>query len=406
MNITDKTIQSYIRQAQKNLAAKYKAFSIGNNLWLRVHTKTGNAAWLYRIALPDQTKKSGYRFSFKTIGQYPETTLYKARNEALRLSDMTKQGVNPNQEAQIAKESNLTVKEIWEAMLNASTIKPRTLDNYIGMYKNHIYKIGDLLVKDVNNQLIYNLVINPILENNNSTHANMVLCKLKQAFNFAYNTFLIDTMPIDSRLAIPNEYKIRPVRDNTLSFEELPLFLQALDEVYNTHMMQITYHHLIKLLLLLGTRKTELVTAKWEQYNQEKQTLLITGTKTGDDLLIKLPHQAVTMLEELKELRINEYIFYSSKINSHLEPRSVLKNLARVKNLLPTLADLTIHDLRRTFSSRLTGLKFKLELIEKATNHKLQGTARHYQHDDMLEERFEMLQYWADYLDTINANSP
>lgn len=67
----------------------------------------------------------------------------------------------------------------------------------------------------------------------------------------------------------------------------------------------------------------------------------------------------------------------------------------------PALKNLTVHDLRRTFSSRLAGLGFRFELIEKATNHRIQGTAKHYQHDDMLEERYEMLQAWADYLDGL-----
>lgn len=71
MNITDKTIQSYIKQAQKDISKKYVYHSIGNNIWFRVHTKSGNAAWLYRIAMPDNTVKSGYKFTNYTIGTNP-----------------------------------------------------------------------------------------------------------------------------------------------------------------------------------------------------------------------------------------------------------------------------------------------------------------------------------------------
>lgn len=400
MSITDKSIQAYIRQAQKDSSKKYKYYSIGNNLWLRVHTKTANAAWLYRIALPDATTKIGYKFSYITIGKYPDITLLESRLKAAELSKQVKAGINPVEAKEIAEKAKITVNQIWEAMINASQLKPRSIENYNGMYRNHIYKIGNLSVTTVNNQLVFNEVIKPILDNGNYRHANMVLCKIKQAFNFAYNTFMIEHMPIDTRLTIPNEFKARTVRENTILSDDLPVFLKALEQAYQDYMIKITFHHLLKLILMLGTRKTELATAKWEQYNRVKQTLLITDTKTGDDLLIKLPKQAITLLEELYNQRINDYIFFSDKaITSHIEPRSVLKNLNRVIDMYaPALKNLTVHDLRRTFSSRLAGLGFRFELIEKATNHRIQGTAKHYQHDDMLEERYEMLQAWADYL--------
>lgn len=402
MNITDKTLQSYIRQSQKDVTKKYHFYSLGNNLWFRVHSKSGNASWLYRIALPDQTKKSGYKFSYYTIGSYPVITLHKARNESFSISELIKQGINPLEKKQSKEKANITVSAVWQLMLDASKLKPRTLDNYHGMYKNHLYKIGNMAVSDIDNQVIYNEVIKPILDNGNYRHATMLLCKIKQAFNFAYNTFVIEQMPIDSRLTIPSEYKARTVRENTILSDDLPLFLNAINKAHNDFIITTTQHHLLKLILMLGTRKTELTIAKWEQYNPEKQTLLITDTKTGDNLLIKLPTQAVKLLSELHSQRVNDYIFHSDRINSHIEPRSVLKVLNRIiKNYAPELTGLTVHDLRRTFSSRLAGLGFRFELIEKATNHRIQGTAKHYQHDDMLEERFAMLQHWADYLEKV-----
>lgn len=402
MNITDKSIQAYIRQAQKDTSKKYQYYSIGNNLWLRVHTKTGNAAWLYRIALPNDATKSGYKFSNQTIGQYPIISLLDAKLKASELLKQVKLGINPVAAKEAIEKAKVTIYQIWHAMIAASKLKPRTLDNYNGMFNNHIHKIANLPVTSINNELVFNEVIKPLLDNGNYSHANMVLCKLKQAINFAYNTFMIEQMPIDSRLIIPSEYKSRTVRENTILTDDLPVFLKALEQAYQEYMIKTTFHHLILLILILGTRKTELATAKWEQYNKTKQTLLLTDTKTGDNLLIKLPKQAIQLLDELYNQRINEYVFYSDRSSPHIEPRSVLKNLNRVIDLYaPNLKGLTVHDLRRTFSSRLAGLGYRFELIEKATNHRIQGTAKHYQHDDMIEERYEMLQVWANYLEGL-----
>lgn len=400
MNITDKSLQAYVRQSQKDDSKKYHLYSIGNNLWFRVHAKTGNTKWLYRIALPDQSKKSGYKFTYYTIGTYPQITLLNARLEASNLANKIKSGINPNDIQIEEKKAQITIGEIWHKWISQIDIKDNTLASYNGIYTNHVSKIANLAASQITSKLVWDTVIQPIIDNKNLHQAKMVMNRIKHAVTFAYNTHLIDIQPLDSRFTMPTDYKIKKIRENTISTEELPRFIQALDKTYQDGKMTIIFHHLIKLILLLGTRKTELATAKWNQYNADKQTLLITNTKTGNDLLIKLPTQAIALIEELRTTKLSDYIFFGMKLTNHVCLRNILDNLYKV-NELAELPNLTIHDLRRTFSSRLAGLGFRFELIEKATNHKLSGTAKHYHHDDMLEERYQMLQVWADYLEEI-----
>ena len=112
-----------------------------------------------------------------------------------------------------------------------------------------------------------------------------------------------------------------------------------------------------------------------------------------------MPSTAIKLINALNAIKINEYIFYGINVAQINIRRltDVLKNVtdhAKIENLW-------IHDLRRTFSSTLSKLGFRYELIDKATNHKIQGTRRHYQHDDLLEERYKMLQEWDDYLEGL-----
>lgn len=399
MKITDKSIQAYIRQAQKDTTKKYVYYAIGNNLWLRVHTKTGSSAWRYRIALNDDLVKSGYKFSNTVIGHYPAMTLLQARLKSAELMAQVKTGVNPIEAAKQRELSLITLKQIFDKWLTAATIKPLTREKLMGMYNNHLSKLANLPIEQITDKMAWNTIIQPIIDNGNHRQANIVLQKLKQLCTFAYQTHMINNNLFD-RLTIPNEYKTKKIRERTLSIDELVIFLAALEQAYASGLIDIRYHHFIKLTLLLGTRKSELATLKWSYYNQAKQTILLTDTKSGDDLLIKLPTQAITLFEELATQRINQYVFYGMKTDQHLSIRTLLTYFNKVTDLAK-ITELTIHDLRRTFSSRLSGLKYRLELIEKATNHRIQGTAKHYQHDDMLEERYEMLQGWADYLDRI-----
>ena len=399
MKITDKSIQAYIRQAQKDTTKKYVYYAIGNNLWLRVHTKTGSSAWRYRIALNDDLVKSGYKFSNTVIGHYPAMTLLQARLKSAELMAQVKTGINPIEAAKQRELSLITLEQIFNKWLTAATIKPLTREKLTGMYNNHLSKIANLPIEQITDKMAWDTIIQPIIDNGNHRQANIVLQKLKQLCTFAYQTHMINNNLFD-RLTIPNEYKTKKIRERTLSIDELGIFLAALEQAYASALIDIRYHHFIKLTLLLGTRKSELATLKWDCYNQAKQTILLTDTKSGDDLLIKLPTQAIALFEELATQRINQYVFYGMKTDQHLSIRTLLTYFNKVTDLAK-ITELTIHDLRRTFSSRLSGLKYRLELIEKATNHRIQGTAKHYQHDDMLEERYEMLQGWADYLDGL-----
>lgn len=396
MNITDKSLQSYIRQSQKDTTKKYHFYSIGNNLWFRVHSKSGNATWLYRIALPDQTKKSGYKFSFQTIGKYPLITLQNARIESMKLSDKVSIGINPVEEIKLQQKSTTTLRQIWDKWLSIAPVRATTKHKLVGMYNNHFDKLGNHPIEQIDDKMAWSQIIQPIIDNGNLRQAKIVLQKLKQICKFAYTSHMIEVLKFD-RLVLPNEYKTKKVRERTLSPEEITRFINALNEMYSSKLIDIRNHHYLMLVLLLGTRKTELAKVTWSNYNVAKQTLLLTETKTGDQLLIKLPAQAINLLNELKQLQINDYIFFGIKKTQHMSIRSILYVLNRVTTYAK-IEDLTVHDLRRTFSSRLAGLGFRFELIEKATNHRIQGTAKHYHHDDMLEERYQMLQTWANYL--------
>ena len=66
---------------------------------------------------------------------------------------------------------------------------------------------------------------------------------------------------------------------------------------------------------------------------------------------------------------------------------------------------LTIHDLRRTGATLLTGNGFNRDVIEKALSHEKQGIRAVYILAEHAAERKRMLQWWADYVDAIMNES-
>ncbi|MDR3725408.1 MAG: hypothetical protein P4K86_00040 [Terracidiphilus sp.] len=69
------------------------------------------------------------------------------------------------------------------------------------------------------------------------------------------------------------------------------------------------------------------------------------------------------------------------------------------------LYPVAIHDLRRTGATLLTKNGFSKDVIEKALSHAAEGIRAAYIIAELAEQRMRMLQWWADYLDSIVSES-
>lgn len=405
MRITDQTIKKLISSSKNEINTsgepiKYKYHGLGNNLWLRVSTSKLKATWLYRTSFKCNSQKSGYKLGYHTIGKYPNISLKKACDIADELFEKFKLGENPL----INKsEEQITLREIWDNWYNSAEIGSTYRKKCDGMFKNHLSIYENTPLIQITDKMVYQNIIKPILDAGHKNQARHVLQKLKQIVRLAKATFLISFSKFDS-VKIPAEFKTKRERTRTMEDEELAIFLKALDNSLNNNIIDITMHHLIKLILLLGTRKSELALLTWDKYSSKEKTIILTETKNSDNLKIKLPQQAIDLIEDMYKLKQSNYVFPSiQNPQKHVCIRSIIYFLNKVTSTVK-IENLTVHDLRRTFASRLTTLRFRLELIEKAMNHRLQGTAKHYQHDPMLDERYEMLIKWADHLDQLLLN--
>jgi integrase len=61
--------------------------------------------------------------------------------------------------------------------------------------------------------------------------------------------------------------------------------------------------------------------------------------------------------------------------------------------------DFVIHDFRRTASTRLHEAGFNSDWIEKALAHETKGIRGVYNRAQYADQRKEMLQWWADFVD-------
>jgi integrase len=172
----------------------------------------------------------------------------------------------------------------------------------------------------------------------------------------------------------------------------------------------------LNVILLTLVRKSELLLARWEHVNFEDGEWLIPGenAKTGKPHIVYLSTQVASIFQELKELAGDSELVLPGR-GSLIRPFAKNALNKAVEGL--TFADkspdgqtvamdpLTIHDLRRTGATLLTEHGFNRDVIEKALSHEAQGIRAVYIVAEFAEQRKKMLQWWADFVDSIENES-
>ena len=164
-------------------------------------------------------------------------------------------------------------------------------------------------------------------------------------------------------------------RRRRLSDEESTRFRNALEH------FEEAWRDFFTLSLLTGTRRQSLVAMRWVDIDLEKARWIVPAvwSKHGDEMVIPLTREAVTLLTGMKERRgTSPWVFPSEKSKSgHIEqPSKARERLLKAAGI----ESLWLHDLRRTFGSRLAETQASGAVIAAAMGHKSLQSARSYLH--------------------------
>lgn len=192
-------------------------------------------------------------------------------------------------------------------------------------------------------------------------------------------------------------------RDVALTPDEVGRLLRA---IYQSSMKRA--HKLaLHLLILCMVRKSEVTRARWDEIDLEKAEWLIPGDRMKKDKphFVPLPRQAVAMFEELKGLASgSEWVFPSRGSLKKPIAHNALNTVVRALEV--EVQNFVIHDFRRTAKTilvqqRQNGVrKFDEDWIELALSHTKRGIGGVYDVAEHVEARAEMLQWWADFVDS------
>ena len=121
--------------------------------------------------------------------------------------------------------------------------------------------------------------------------------------------------------------------------------------------------------------------------------------------LVPLSSQAISILRELQPLTGNGKFVFPGILSPN-KPISENTLLSALRRLGYTKEDMTVHGFRSMASTRLNELGWNRDAIERQLAHIEQNQVRAaYNHAEYLSERRKMMQYWADYLDSLLSST-
>lgn len=402
----------------RTLRPKPKAYSKsdGGGLFLEV-TPSGKRTWGLRYRLGGKQEKA-------KLGEYPAYTLSEARAWRHDCLMLVRRGCSPmalKQGKSVPAEARPEVKELAQVFLNnwcwqtverlreTSTMawliqrwytevvettraNPLTIRRILD--KDLLPSLGGKLITDVTVTDCLT-IIDRIKARGSDQMALQTRNVLKRLFAYAIAR---EKATFNPATALEARYiATAKARDRTLTPSEIGQLLRAL----YTSSMNRSHKLALHLLILLMVRKSELIEARWEELDLAKGEWVIPGhrMKKARPHIVPLPRQAVVLFEKLKGLSSHsEWVFPSRHSLDQPIAHSTLN--AAIRGLNHTLPSFVIHDFRRTASTHLHEAGFASDWIEKALAHETRGIRGVYNKAQYLDQRREMLQWWADFVDS------
>ena len=381
----------------------------------------GKASWIIRYQL------YGKRRQFK-IGSYGTDheellNLEGAIKAAIECRKKLNDGIDPKLDIERQKQPKLiTFDDCAQKFLEKKRNKIKTTYIYERVYNNEIKShLGAIRIDRIHSYDIDN-VIQRVLDSGRPSVANQVLLFIKRVFKIATKYKLITCNIAQEFSQSEDAGGADKKRQRFLEEHEIEDAFSIFRE--HQHKIPTASYIALVLLLILGTRKMELLSAKWQQVDLKRQTfkLLDTATKTQASLIVPIPDLAVPLFQDLKLLSGNsEYLFPKRKASKkpHIASDTLNDAVASLfgvaygkrkpgPNYMANVdvEHFTIHDLRRTFRTLLSKIGTRREVAEKCMNHSLKGVEQTYDCYGFFPERQAALNNLAERLMSLVKYKP
>jgi integrase len=397
MALTD----TFVRQVKHSGAPAGDKYTDGHGMFLLV--KAAGKYW-----------RMNYRYTEKqktlALGVYPEVSLAKARKRRESARELLADGIDPSQAKQDDKKSKISeaahtfeiVARHWLAK-TASERATSTQEKVTGWLDHDVFPfIGARPIATIGPRDVLAAVQK--IENRgaiDSAHRVKQICG--QVFRFAVASGFAErdvTVDLKGALAAPERGHYAAITEP----KQVAALLRSVHG-YSGHPYALAA---LKLSPLVFVRPGELRGAEWSEIDLETSEWRIPGhkMKMDNDHIVPLSVQAVEILRAIVPLSGHgKFVFPSirtaERCMSENTVNAALRGLGYSKEMM------TAHGFRamaRTIMDEVLGER--VDLIEHQLAHAVKDpNGRAYNRTSHLPARREMMQRWADYLDSLRVGA-
>jgi len=386
--------------ALRNLKDTGKHFD-GGGLYLEI-TPSGGRYWRLKYRYGGKEKRLA-------LGVYPATGLKQARELAAQSRQNLAEGKDPGEvkkqaKAKVKHETDNTLRAVSEDWLahQAERWEPVTLGRIRASLEANIYPVlGDRPMASIK-PLELKRAVAKVEARGAGDMAARILQRVKSIFRWALVHERIESNPMLD--LVPSEIlKPRVVNHRAaLPDAELPAFLAKLDG-YEGDPNTV---NALRLLMLTATRPGEVRGAVWSEFDLEGALWIIPAArmKMRTEHRVPLSRQAVELLKGMQPLTGGGSLmfpspFYPSKPLSENTFNSAMARMG-YKN------QATAHGFRALFSTVANECGWNPDVIERQLAHVERNQVRAaYHRSTYMDDRAQLMQWWADYLDGRKAGN-
>ncbi|CAK8736856.1 Prophage integrase IntA [Sodalis praecaptivus] len=374
---------------------KYEFFADGAGLSVRVST-VGGISWTF-------TYRNSGTIQRVTLGRYPDMSLKRAREKRDECRTWLSEGKDPRRQLKLTKQESLkpvTVREAIEywinhyAIDNRSDIGDRTLQ-----FKKHIYPyIGDMALSDCETR--YWLQCFDRMRKTVPVSAGTLFQLCKQALKFCRVRRFAVSNALDD-LVISDVGHKGARRDRVLTDAEVGQLWNVINSMNES---QPYYSSLLKVLIVFGCRSAEARLSRWDEWDFDDWLWIVPKehSKTEAPIVRSIPEKIRPYLKQLKAHNLRTgYLLGKEK-----HRRAVSKWGCQVWKKLNHNTQWTVHDLRRTFATKLNDIGVAPHVVEQLLGHAMPGVMGIYNRSQYLPEKLDALNRWMDRLDELAKKHP
>ncbi len=381
----------------KNAQPRDKEFVMSDGAGLVILIKPGGAKlWRYRYSMNGKKQKL-------SLGSYPEISLAQARVRAADARAKLAQGVSPVDERREQKEASKVINSFegvcleWQATRKA-TWSESYADDTKRLFERNVFPVlGKRPIGDIEP-----LELLSLLRKIEDRGANELATKVRRRCGEVY-----------AYAIVTGRAKYNPARDlatamqrfqrghyASLDTSELPAFLAALETTTGNIMVNLA----VRLLMFTGLRPGELRKGEWKEVDLDNALWEIPAErmKARRPHLVPLSKQVVELLRSVKAISGNYGLMFPGR-NDVTRPMSDMAMNQLIKRC-GYGEKLTGHGFRHMMSTILHEKGFNSAWIELQLAHVDRNTIRGtYNRAQYLEGRREMMQWYADHLQSLQA---